>query len=381
MTEPRGAPRLLASANSLWNLSNFRGGLLRGLAAAGFEPVLAAAPADEPVALPWCTAALPLRSDGLNPAADALLLARFVRLLRRERPAALISWTAKPNIYGAMAARLTGIPAFPNVSGLGTAFIRGGLLQRLLSGLYRTAFARCPAVFFQNGEDAALFVGLGLVRHEQVRLLPGSGVDLARFAARPLPAEEGPLRLLFVGRLLGDKGVRELVEAARLLKAEGAGVRFQLLGFVGAQNRTAITKDELDGWLAEDLLDYLGTAEDVRPALAQAHGVVLPSYREGLPRSLLEAAAVGRPLLASDVPGCRDVVEDGVNGLLFPVRSAEGLAAAVRQFLALTPDERQRMGDAARRTAEERFSEEQVVAAYLKELAPLLRAGGTRSDG
>jgi glycosyltransferase involved in cell wall biosynthesis len=187
-----------------------------------------------------------------------------------------------------------------------------------------------------------------------------------------MPPEGGPLRLLFVGRLLGDKGVRELVEAARLLKREGTPVRFQLLGFLGAQNRTAITRAELDSWLAEDLLDYLGTAEDVRGPLAQAHAIILPSYREGLPRSLLEAAAVGRPLLASDVPGCRDVVEPGTNGLLFPVRSAAVLADTVRSFVALTPEQRGTMAAAARRTAEQRFGEERVIAAYLAEVGHLL---------
>ncbi|URD61696.1 glycosyltransferase family 4 protein [Sphingomonas sp. KRR8] len=380
MLSSRSAPRLLASANSLWNLQNFRGGLLRGVAAAGFEPVLAAPPGNQGHALPFRAASLPISSDGLNPLQDGLLLLRFIRLLRRERPAALISWTAKPNIYGAMAARQVGVPAFPNVSGLGTAFIRGGMLQRVLCLLYRTAFGRCPAVFFQNAEDAELFVDLRLVRPDQVRLLPGSGVDLARFPAVPIPPIDGPLRLLFVGRLLGDKGVRELAAAARLLKDEGTPVRFQLLGVLGAQNRTAITRAELDGWLAEDLLDYLGVADDVRPALAQAHAVILPSYREGLPRSLLEAAASGRPLLASDVPGCRDVVEDRVNGLLFPVRSAEGLAKAVRDYLALTPAEQQTMGDCARRTVEQRFGEDRVIAAYLREIGHLLEGGEDREQ-
>lgn len=378
MASHQSAKRIVASANSLWNLANFRAGLLQAFADCGADVVAAAPASPDAPPLPYRVAELMLRSDGLNPLQDAGLLRTYAALLRSERPAAFVSWTAKPNIYGALAARLTGVPAFPNVSGLGTAFIRGGLLQWILCRLYRTAFARCPAVFFQNAEDSSLFVRLGLVRPQQVRLIPGSGVDLVRFPALPLPAEVGPLRLLFVGRLLGDKGVRELVGAARELKAEGVGVRFQLLGFLGVANRTAIRQDELDAWRAEDLLDYLGTTDDVRPALAQAHAVVLPSYREGLPRSLLEAAATGRPLLASDVPGCRDVVEDGHNGFLFPVRSAEGLAAAARRFLALTPAQRQTMGDSARRTAVERFSEEQVIAAYLREISPLLEAAGEK---
>ncbi|MCW3797073.1 glycosyltransferase family 4 protein [Sphingomonas sp. BN140010] len=372
MSDHEQKPRLVVAANSFWNLRNFRGGLIRGLAGAGFALTLVAPDAENQAGLPGRGIALPMRSDGLNPLADTRLLSAFVALLKRERPVALLSWTAKPNIYGALAARLAGIPALPNVSGLGTAFIRGGLLQQLLSSLYRAAFARCPAVFFQNGEDLDLFVAKRLVRREQARLLPGSGVDLARFATHPMPADGGLLRLLFVGRLLGDKGVRELVAAARILKREQAPVSVQLLGFAGVANRTAITGAELEGWVRDGLVDYLGHADDVRPALAQAHGVVLPSYREGLPRSLLEAAAVGRPLLASDVPGCRDVVADEVNGYLFPVRSPEGLADAIRRWLRLSPAERAAMGEAARRTVEQRFSEEQVVTAYLRELDALV---------
>jgi len=365
----------VVAANSYWNLQNFRGGLIRELDRQGFALTLAAAPLREAaqIGLPGTIRPLDLQSQGLNPVADARLTLAFAALLRRERPVAVLSWTAKPNIYGALAARLAGVPALPNVSGLGTAFIRGGLLQALLSRLYRTAFARCPVVFFQNSDDLELFVARRLVRREQVRLLPGSGVDLVRFAHRPLPPEDGPLRLLFVGRLLGDKGVRELAAAARTLKRENAPVSVQLLGPAGAENRTAITRAELDDWTREGVVEYLGHTDDVRPALAQAHGVVLPSYREGLPRSLLEAAAVGRPMLATDVPGCRDVVEDGVNGSLYRSRSPEHLTNAIRSWLRLSAHQRAAMGEAARRTAEQRFSEQQVVAAYLRELAAVIQ--------
>lgn len=373
--DPR--PLLVVCANSFWNLQNFRAGLLQALDRKNYRLTLAAAGdgSREQGCMPGRLRSLPIRSDGLNPLQDARLFWSILRLLREERPLALLGWTAKPNIYGALAARLLGIPSLPNVSGLGTAFLRGGLLRAIVSLLYRAAFARCPAVFFQNAEDARLFVDQRLVRSAQVRILPGSGVDLERFALQPPPAETDGLRLLFVGRLLGDKGVRELAGAARLLRAEGAGVRIQLLGPAAAQNRSAIGQAELQQWVREGIVEYLGQAEDVRPFLARAHAVILPSYREGLPRSLLEAAAVGRPLLASDVPGCRDVVEHGRNGLLFRARSADDLALAVRQFLRFTPEERQRMGVAARRTVEQRFSEQQVIGAYLRELQALRQAG------
>lgn len=373
MAVSASAPRLVAAANSQWNLQNFRGGLLRQLHAQGFTLTLAAPTAGEgaTVGIPARISHLRIDSHGLSIARDLRLLAAMTALLRRERPVALLSWTAKPNIYGALAARIVRVPALPNVSGLGTAFIRGGPLEALLSRLYRIAFATCPAVFFQNPEDARLFVGRKLVRPEQVRLIPGSGVDLGHFVPQPLPPEDGPLRLLFVGRLLGDKGLRELAAAARILQAESAPVRFQLLGPDGGGNRSAIPPAELNRWLADGLLEQLGSTTDVRPALARAHAVILPSYREGLPRSLLEAAATGRPLLASDVPGCRDVVEHGHNGFLFPVRDAEGLAAAVRSFLGLTREQRVMMGHNARQTAGQRFDEQLVIDAYLRELRAL----------
>lgn len=367
---------VIVSANSLWNIANFRSKLLLALEEAGFV-VRVAAPAEgsgerEP------HFPLVLRSDGLNPFADARLLLSYLRLFRRERPAAYLSFTAKPNIYGALAAGLLAIPAFPNVSGLGTAFIRGGLLQWLLGALYRQAFRRVPRVFFQNAEDRALFVKRGLVTAAQAEVLPGSGVDLHRFRPAPQVRNERAV-FLFVGRLLGDKGVREFVDAARILRAAGRSCQFQLLGFLGAANRSAVSENELAGWVAEGTVEYLGATDDVRPFLQQASAVVLPSYREGLPRSLLEAAALARPLIATDVPGNREVVIDGVNGLLCEVRSARSLAQTCERFLQLGPEERSAMGAAARRLVEERFSEEKVIAAYLHALeavVPKPRIGG-----
>jgi glycosyltransferase involved in cell wall biosynthesis len=317
---------------------------------------------------------IPINIDraGLNPVADLSLIARYRSLLKRLRPAAYLSYTIKPNIYGSFAAASLGIPALPNVSGLGTAFLRGGGLQAIVTRLYRIGFARAPVVFFQNHEDRALFVGRRIVKADRARVLPGSGVDLDRFA--PAPPPEGPPVFLFIGRLLRDKGVAEFVEAARSLRAELPDARFQLLGAVDEGNRTSIHQSELDSWVAEGVVEQLGTTDDVCPFIAAASAVVLPSYREGLPRSLLEAAAMARPLIASDVPGCRDVVEDGVNGYLCAVRSSASLAEAMRRLANLPPAQRLAMGEAARRRVQERFGEGLVIQAYLDVLASLDRA-------
>jgi glycosyltransferase involved in cell wall biosynthesis len=370
---PEGAaatPRtIVLSANSDWNIANFRPGLICALRGAGYDPVVIAPqdPAADDRMRELDVERIPIRIDrsGLNPVADLRLLADYRRLLGRIQPAAYLGFTIKPNIYGSMAAATLGIPAIPNVSGLGTAFIRRGVLQSIVTALYRRGFSKAPAVFFQNDEDRSLFVGRRIVRAKQSRVLPGSGVDLSRFA--PAAPNEGPPVFLLVARLLRDKGVIEFVQAARSLGSQG--MHFQLLGPIDEGNRTAIGRLELERWVQEGVIEYLGVTDDVRPFLAAATAVVLPSYREGRPRSLLEAAAMARPLIAADVPGCRDVVEDGVNGYLCTIGDPVSLASAMRRLAGLPPTDRIAMGDAARRKVQEQFSEELVIGAYLEVLA------------
>jgi len=369
---------IVLSANSDWNIANFRQGLIRALRSAGYEPVVMAPkdPAAEARMAALGVQRIPVRIErsGRNPLADARLLLEYKRLLGKLRPAAYLGFTIKPNIYGSLAAASLGIPAIPNVSGLGTAFIRRGMLQQIVTRLYRVAFSRCPVVFFQNDEDRQLFVDRGIVEDRQARVLPGSGVDLEHFT--PRPPTNGPPAFLLVGRLLRDKGVREFVGAARALSPMLTGSRFQLLGPIDQANRTAITRAQLDDWVAEGVVEYLGVTDDVRPYTAKATAVVLPSYREGLPRSLLEAAAMERPLIAADVPGCRDVVEDGVNGYLCDPRDSRSLASAMRRMAALSPAERLAMGQAGRRKVQEQFGEELVVQSYLDVLDGLDRNKG-----
>ena len=365
--------RIVLSANTAWFITNFCPGLIEGLRAAGYTPTVFA-PAD--AALEGAMRRLGVEHhhvtidrSGLNPVADLALIARYLRLLRRSAPTAYLGFTIKPNVYGAIAAKWLGIPAVPNVSGLGTAFIRRGPLQWVVTHLYRAAFRNLPAVFFQNAEDSRLFVERRIIQPGQVRLLPGLGIDLDRFA--PAPPPEKARSFLLIGRMLRDKGVMEFVEAARELRTEMPEARFQLLGPVDEGNLTAVTRAELDAWVAEGTIDYLGTTDDVRPFIAAAAVAVLPSYREGMPRALLEGAAMGRLLIASDVPGCRDVVEEGVNGYFCTPGDAASLAGAMRKAARLPLERRLAMGEAARRKVQERFSEEFVVRAYLDVLARL----------
>lgn len=336
---------ILMTANAAWSIWNFRRPLVGALMGDGHRITALAPPYGSVPALEGLgcrVLPLAMRAKGLNPLADLALQRRLARHFRAERPDAILSYTIKNNVFGARAATAAGIPLLPNVTGLGTAFLSGRLLQGIAEHLYRGAFAALPVVFFQNADDRDLFLDRRLVRAGQARLLPGSGIDLDHFAPAPMP--ETPPVFLMVARLLRDKGVVEFVAAARRVRARHPGVRFRLLGAVGSENRSAIDAATLQGWVAEGAVEYLGTTDDVRPAIAAAACVVLPSYREGALRMLIEAAAMARPVIATDVPGCRAVVDREVSGFLCEVRSADSLAAAIERFLALAPGARAAIG-------------------------------------
>lgn len=358
---------VIMTANAAWNVWNFRRAVASSLIADGHR-VTVLAPEDDtiPSLQSLGCGFIPLAIDpkGINPARDLALVARFARVFWAQKPDVVLSYTIKNNIYGALAARTSRTPFIPNVSGLGTAFLSGGLLQRVAEGLYRTSFRATPVVFFQNEDDQGLFLERRLVGQPQAHLLPGSGIDLEHFAVAPYPPAGNPTTFLMIGRLLRDKGVLEYVEAARALKNTNPELRFQLMGAADAANRTAIDAATVTSWQEEGVIDYLGTAKDVRPAIAAAHCIVLPSYREGAPRTLIEASAMARPIIATDVPGCRTVVERDVTGFLCQPRDPASLIKAMRRLLDLSPDERASLGRAARRRMERHFNEAVIVSAY-----------------
>ena len=253
-----------------------------------------------------------------------------------------------------------------SVTGLGTGFLSGRALETVISALYRFAFRRSRKVFFLNRDDRDLFVRRKLVRSAVAQIIPGSGIDLQRFAVAP-PKSAGPLTFLFIGRMLIDKGVAEFLQAAETVKGQLPATRFQILGPTDAHPK-AVPTELLERSARLGFVELLGSTGDVRPYIARSDCIVLPSYREGLPRVLVEASAMGRPSIAADVPGCREVVDDKVTGYLCAERSAPELARAMVRFARLEPGERAAMGLAARRKAETEFGDDHIVDAYLRAL-------------
>jgi len=358
---------ILLTVNSAWNVLNFRRSLVEALFADGHK-ISILAPEDSAVTelerMGCRVRNLIMSPKGLNPREGLLLQRQFTRAFLEEKPDIVLSYTIKNNIFGARTARKLSVPFVPNITGLGTAFLSGRLLRSITETLYRRSLRLLPIVFFQNADDRDLFVARDIVLREQARLLPGSGVDLNVFAPCPMPRSDKPPVFLMIGRLLKDKGVIEFVEAARTVRKQHPAIRFQLLGPIGADNRSAIDKSTVQKWTDEGVVEYLGATKDVRPFIAEASCIVLPSYREGAPRSLIEAAAMARPLIATDVPGCNGVVEAGISGLLCKPGNAVSLANAMKQFVSLSPEIQATMGRAGRRKMEREFDHRFVISAY-----------------
>ncbi|MCX7025042.1 MAG: glycosyltransferase family 4 protein [Spirochaetes bacterium] len=360
-------PVVLAYNTSLY-VWKFRMPLLEALRERGYE-VVVLAPRDgcteRIVAAGFGFRELRLEPRGRNPAADIGTFLDFIRAYRELHPSVALHYTIKPNLYGSLAARMLAIPAIDNVTGLGAIFERDGLLQRCVGLAYRVALARVSRVFFQNTDDRDLFVGHRFVDPARVEVLPGSGVDLERF--RPAPRPDGPFTFLFVGRLLKAKGVEDLVAAARIVRSRVPEVRIVLLGERADGEPGAADPAILDAAISDGTVIAPGATDDVRPFLTAADCVVLPSYyREGVPRSLLEAIASGKPVIAADSVGTREPVIEGENGFLCRPRDPADLAAVMSRMAELAPAERAALGEASRKLAETRFDERIVIGKYLE---------------
>ncbi len=406
-------PKILIVGSVAGSLVNFRGDLIKQWRQRGFAVTALTRPAEAMRqanirALGAKYRPIPLYRDGMTPLQDLKLLFSLRRIIREEQPAYIFAYTVKPIIYAAFSARLTGkTRLFAMITGLGFAFSGGSLKQRLVKSvlrlMYRGALKRCELVFFQNRDDLALFRKLKIIKPDQkVELVNGSGVNLDHYYySKPAPAKE--LTFLLIARLLTSKGIREYAEAAQIIRAKYPkasnaledpkaledlndrkdsqgfevfkdlkkpghpacsqdpnypGVRFVLVGRL-LDAPGSIDREELDRWQEEGLLEYAGGTYDVRPYLEACSVYVLPSYREGTPRSVLEAMAMGRPVITTDAPGCRETVTEGRNGFLVPVRDSEALADAMEKFMR-EPALIEKMGAQSRKYAEEKFDVKKV---------------------
>ncbi|MFM4937373.1 glycosyltransferase family 4 protein [Aeromonas veronii] len=364
--------KLAFVANTAWSMFNFRHGLLSRLIDDGYQLTIIA-PYDEfseKLREMGCAVIdLPMEAKGTNPLQDLKLIYTLYRVYQQIVPDFIIHYTIKPNIYGSLAAKLAGIASLAITTGLGYTFVNDNLVAKLAKSLYKFAFHYPKEVWFLNEDDRQVFLQHRLVRADKAVLLHGEGVDLTHFAPLAKPQPDDQIRFLLIARMLWDKGVGEFVEAARIIRQRYPQAVFQLLGACGVANPSVIEREQLAKWEAEGVIEYLGTTSDVRPVIAQADCVVLPSfYREGIPRTLMEAAAMAKPLITTDNVGCRDVVIPGQTGLLCPVKDGHALADCCEQLITMTVEQRSLMGSAGREFMRQKFEEKLVIEQYLQKL-------------
>ncbi|MBO5128786.1 MAG: glycosyltransferase family 4 protein [Oscillospiraceae bacterium] len=309
----------------------------------------------------------PMERRGINPVTDLKLLARYLRLVQQEKPDLVITYTIKPNVYGGMVCRLLGIPYAANITGLGTAFQKQGMLRRLVIFLYKTALRKAKVVFFENAENMQTLQDEGIIRPEKCCLLNGAGVNVEHYAYMPYPTEDTPVRFLFVGRVMREKGVDELFSAMERLREAGFDCTLDVVGGFEENYANQMAEGAAQGWL-----NYHGFQKDVRPFIAQAHCFVLPSWHEGMANTNLESAATGRPVITSDIHGCKEAVAENISGLLCKPQDADSLYNAMMQFLKTDRADREAMGRAGRARMEALFDKKKVVAATLRALRPEL---------
>ena len=375
---------ILILASYSGSVLKFRGDLIKALQDKGFEIHIAAPDFDRHYAeakaltnLGYILHDLPMQRTGTNPLKDAVTFSSLFLIMKKVRPSHIIGYTIKPVIYGILAAWVARIPnRYALITGLGYAFQQveetgnRSKLQKLIHELYKQALSRATKVFFQNPDDLNLFKKLRLISSSTpTAVVNGSGVDLSEYEVVPFPTTpNNTLRLnfLLIARLLGDKGVREYAEAAKIINVKYPQTQFDLVGWID-DNPDSIEQQELDQWVEEGIINFWGKLTDVKPAIAASSVYVLPSYREGTPRTVLEAMAMGRPIITADAPGCRETVFNEVNGFLVPVKSVDGLVEAMEKFI-LDPSLIETMGKASRKIAESKFDVHAVNNFMLEEM-------------
>lgn len=355
--------RILVLANFIAGLHSFRKEVMKAIVDAGYELYISV-PDTEDDRIEYFKGIgckiikTEFNRRGTNPIADLKLMMTYRRIIRDLKPKAVLSYTIKPNIYGGIACRLTGTPQIANVTGLGDAIENGGFMQKLTVTLYRIGICKAKQVFFQNPSNKESCLRFGIA-DEKAIVLPGSGVNLTHHIYQEYPAD-GVIKFLYIARLQRDKGTGEYFEAAEAVKEKYPHTEFQVLGW-----KEGDYEGRLDELVKDGVINYLGTTSDVRPFLKEIHCTIMPSYHEGMSNVNLESAANGRPVITTNVPGCRETVDDGVTGFYCEAKSAVSLIAAIERFIALSWEQKKMMGDKGREKVEKEFDRQIVVKAYL----------------
>lgn len=300
---------------------------------------------------------------GMNPVKELKLISDYKKLISNVEPDIILSFTIKPNIYGSIAAKKYGIPVVANVTGLGTSIQNGGIKQKISLGLYRNALSKAQKVFFQNDSDLKFMLDEKVLKCENYEVLPGSGVNLVQHCYEEYPGEDGQIIFSVFGRIMKDKGTDELIEAAKLVKQNGINALFRVIGFFDDDYEQRVRNAVNDG-----LIEYIEQQRDVHPLMKSSHAIIQPSHHEGMSNVLLEAAATGRPVIASDIPGCRETFIEGESGFGFEVGNARSLAEAIIRFSTVSYDEKREMGKKGRTLMEQKFDRNIVIDKYRKEI-------------
>lgn len=366
--------RIAITVNTSWNIYNFRSGLIRVLLAQG-HTIIAVAPKDEfsqrLIDMGCIYRDVTMNNTGSNPIKDLKLYTQLKTIYREEKPDIIYQYTVKPNIYGSMAAKSLSIPVINNVSGLGTVFLNKGITPRIAKLLYRQAFQKVELVFFQNQDDRKDFTDQIKLPRLKTKLLPGSGINLSEFKSEQ-ELVTTPFSFLMIARLILDKGIIEYLDAARELKKTHPEVTFQLLGQLDEGHARGLSASTLQTYIDDGSVSYLGTSDQVKATIEPCSCVVLPSYREGTPKTLLEASAMSKPIVTTDVPGCREVIIDGQNGYLCMVKNTTDLQKKLEKMLILDHDTLVEMGKAGRKLVEKKFDESIIINHYLTETYKIL---------
>ena len=360
--------KIVFSSNISWSIYNFRLSLLKSFQKDGHEIYTVATKDDYSKKLieeGFNFEQISLNNNSTNPLEDLKTIYKYYKLYKKIKPDVICHNAIKPNIYGTIAAGFLGIPTVNNISGLGTLFIKKSFTTKVAKFLYRFSQKRATKVFFQNSDDLNLFIENNLVEESKCKVIPGSGVDTKRFKPdKNQQKNTKEFKFLFIGRLLFDKGIREYVEAAKLLKEKYANVEFNVLGPLYANNSTSITQNDLDDWVKDKTINYLGETDKVEEEIKKVDCVVLPSYREGLSKVLIEASSMALPIVTTNVPGCKDVVVNNETGFLCEARSSDSLLLSMDKMLNLTATERDLMGEKARERAIKVFDQEIIINHY-----------------